>query len=431
MKKNFEIFWVFIFTSFACSTVKNLTLNTDIERTFDQSSLFNSQFTGFSLYDIAKGEFISGFNETKRFTPASNVKLLTMYAALKSFQDSIPGLIYQTAEDSIWVQPVGDPTFLDSRFSTQPAYEVLKSSLNTIHIVWPEYEILPYGPGWAWDDYKYSFQPQRNWWPIYGNRVSISKKQDSILISPSFFEEYIEILESEEYGEHLDRELKYNLFTIKSNSNASQFEKSIPFEFSRELLLTLLADTLGKKPHYSEKLLTDPDTLYSQHLDSVLSVMMKVSDNHIADQLLILSAWKNGYSSLDGFIQQVKLIWLNDLNDFVWVDGSGLSRYNLIAPVDQVKLLKKTYEEFGFERVKNLLAVGGVSGTIKNWYTAEEPYIYAKTGTLSNNHNLSGFLKTKSGKWMIFSFMNNHYTVATSEVKTEMQALLESIRDTY
>lgn len=409
--------------------MKNLIVKKDIKKTLNQSPIFSNQFTGFSLYDIEKAVFVSGHNETKKFTPASNVKILTMYASLRSFDFTIPGILYQKTVDSLWVQPIGDPTFLDRRFPSQPTYQFLKNQSQAISIVWPLQDIAPFGSGWAWDDYRYDFQPPRNWWPIYNNMISVSN-ESGISVSPSFFTDYVEILEDEEFGEHLDRDSRYNLFTL-TTGDAEPFEGSIPFDWTRDLLVNLLSDTLQKPVAFSKKALINPDTLFSQPLDHVLAVMMKASDNHLAEQLLIMAAWKNGYSSVQPFIASVKSRWLEGLNEFVWVDGSGLSRYNLIAPIDQVRLLKKASDEFGIARLTNILAVGGVSGTLKNWYAGDEPYIFAKSGTLSNNHNLSGFLKTRSGKWLIFSFMNNHYTVSNDDVRAEMQTLLEGIRDSY
>ncbi len=432
--KNIGIFWVLLLIVAACSSVKNLAVDKDIERTLNQSPIFSNQFTGFSLYDLAAEKFISGYNDTKRFTPASNTKLLTMYVSLKSFQDSIPGLLHSSSGNTILVQPTGDPTFLDSRFENQPVVQFL-DSMDSVNIAWPQNEIEKFGHGWAWDDYKYDYQAVRNWWPMYGNQVTILKEKDSLEITPRFFRDFVEAKSDEGNGNGngngSDREVNYNLFTVHPPTDTSKYEESIPFEFSKDLLIQLLSDTLKKDFQFTDEMIINPDTLFSQSIDDVLSLMMKVSDNLISEQMLILSAWKNGYTSIEPFIKHAKLIWLSDLNEFVWVDGSGLSRYNLIAPVDQVRLLKKAQEEFGLERLKNILAVGGESGTIKEWYAAEEPYVYAKTGTLSNNHNLSGFMKTRSGRWMIFSFMNNHYTVPTDDVKAEMQKLLEEIRDSY
>jgi D-alanyl-D-alanine carboxypeptidase/D-alanyl-D-alanine-endopeptidase (penicillin-binding protein 4) len=97
-----------------------------------------------------------------------------------------------------------------------------------------------------------------------------------------------------------------------------------------------------------------------------------------------------------------------------------------------VRVLQKLYEEISRERLFHLFPAGGVSGTLENWYPGDpEPYLYAKTGSLGNNHCVSGYLITKSGKTLIFSFMNNHFRHPSSEVKKRMQRIFEGIRDTY
>lgn len=414
----------------SCSSIKNIAIEKNINWTFDRSIAFNSQFTGFSLYDLSENKFIAGYNDTKRFIPASNIKLLTMYTALKSFNDSIPALLYKKEKNSLKVQPIGDPTFLYNKCHSQPAFDFL-SAHDSIQIMWPANDITPFGPGWAWDDYLYDFQPQRSWWPIYGNIVKVTKASNVIHISPSFFENYVDIVTDKRSGEQVERNVKYNHFTIYTGDDTSDFKRAIPFDFSRELLGKLLEDTLKQKITFTQGILATPDTLYSHHIDSVVALMMAKSDNFLAEQLLILSAWKHGYDSPDPFIKHVKLVWLNKFNDFVWVDGSGLSRYNLISPVDLVRLLRRLCEEIGFERVRKLLAMGKPFEQHGNQWVDQEPYLFAKTGTVSNNFNLSGLIKARSGKWLIFSFMNNHFTIPKEELKLEMQMLLEKIKDRY
>lgn len=83
------------------------------------------------------------------------------------------------------------------------------------------------------------------------------------------------------------------------------------------------------------------------------------------------------------------------------------------------------------ERLFGLLAVGGETGTLRNWYKSDKPYIFGKTGTLSNNHCLSGYLVTKKNKTLIFSFMNNNFVVPTNEVRNNMQEILKMIYENY
>src|SRR5688572_33297967 len=65
-----------------------------------------------------------------------------------------------------------------------------------------------------------------------------------------------------------------------------------------------------------------------------------------------------------------------------WVDGSGLSRYNLFSPRDMVMILDKMSKEFGMERIREIFPTGG-EGTITNYYKEITGNLFAKTGTLS------------------------------------------------
>ncbi len=114
-----------------------------------------------------------------------------------------------------------------------------------------------------------------------------------------------------------------------------------------------------------------------------------------------------------------------------WVDGSGLSRYNLFTPRALVEILALIYGQLSWNEITMIFPTGGVSGTLKNWYPGNPPYVFAKTGTLSNNHCLSGYIKTNSDRILIFSFMNNNYLSPVSDVKREMQRVLEAVRDAY
>ncbi|MBT8211493.1 MAG: D-alanyl-D-alanine carboxypeptidase, partial [Eudoraea sp.] len=92
----------------------------------------------------------------------------------------------------------------------------------------------------------------------------------------------------------------------------------------------------------------------------------------------------------------------------------------------------KLYKQIPRKRLFELLPAGGSSGTLEDWFPGDpKPYIFAKSGPLGNNYNLSGYLITRKGKTLIFSFMNNHFRQPTSEIKLQMQEYLEWVRDTY
>ncbi len=138
-----------------------------------------------------------------------------------------------------------------------------------------------------------------------------------------------------------------------------------------------------------------------------------------------------------GFMSDEKIIdtlLKTDLKDVPqkprWVDGSGLSRYNLFTPMDFVHILNKLKNEFGWERIKNILPTGG-TGTLSSYYKKEAGFIYAKTGTLSNNCALSGYIITKKGRFLIFSVLANSYISAATPVRRAVERFLIGIREKY
>ena len=174
--------------------------------------------------------------------------------------------------------------------------------------------------------------------------------------------------------------------------------------------------------------------IHSSARDTVFKHMLLPSDNFIAEQLLLSCAAENDLPmNTDSVIQYVITNHLSDLPDKPqWVDGSGLSRQDLFTPADMVKLCEKIYDEVNDEELLfSLLPQGGKTGTLKNYFKADKPFLFAKTGSLSNNHNLTGYIKTKTGKTLIFSLMNNNYTRPTAEIRKEMERILTAIHERY
>lgn len=124
---------------------------------------------------------------------------------------------------------------------------------------------------------------------------------------------------------------------------------------------------------------------------------------------------------------------LSDLPDKpLLVDGSGLSRYNLVTGRDNVKLLDKLLSEFPQERLFGLMAIGGKTGTLKRYFASTEPpYVFAKTGSMSGVYNISGYVKTLSGRVLIFSVMNNNFTHSVSKVGLASANLIKYIHGNF
>ena len=74
----------------------------------------------------------------------------------------------------------------------------------------------------------------------------------------------------------------------------------------------------------------------------------------------------------------------------------------------------------------------GPDSTVEEWEDpTTEPFLFAKSGSVGNNYNLSGYVKTKSGKLLIFSFMNNHFRVSSSEIRETIYATMKNLYENY
>ena len=405
-----------------------------LNRFLENSRAFNNSFTGFSLYDPEADKYLYEYNTNKFFTPASNTKIFTLYTAKKIFRDSIPGILYAERNDTLFFTGTGDPTFLDEDFSIHPVHDFLKNSRATLVYAERDFYNDRFGPGWAWDDYMYHFSPEKCSMPIYANLVYFSRypHERKLNISPVRFNRSVMHLRDSVFS--ISREENENMYTVRHGPMPDTVDRRIPFIHSTPLFLRLLRDSLGKRIYQnSENVPALKDVIYSQHIDSVIKKMMIVSDNFIAEQILIMGAG-HLFDTLDAdlCIEYAIDQLIPELEDQIdWVDGSGLSRYNKFTPRAINVLLQKIYNEYPEELILDIFPKGGVSGTLKNNFKSKTPYIVAKTGSMSNVYNLSGYLITKKGKWLVFSFMNNNFEVPTTDVKQEMEKILMNIHEYY
>lgn len=456
---------IFLFAS--CSVSKQISKQANTILLNDTA--ISTGHIGISIYEPATNTYWYNYNATKNFIPASNTKLFTLYAGMKYLGDSLVAARLENNRSYITMHPSGDPTFLNAEFGFQPLFKILKS-FKTIYINNNTWEDDALGNGWAWNDYNDSYMAERSSFPVYGNLIEFSLKDGSLEVSNNT----IQILS----GEGLDfdpesKKISSDKFIIERSYGNNDFyikkarlpfrKNSIPFKTDPEFIADLLKDTLNSEDvtffrSYSpdpadtfakpmsqpinnpkiEKTVLIPEhsglkyTIHSQPTDSLFKPMMHRSDNFFAEQTLLMASNEHlGYMSDEKIIDTILNSDLKDIPQKPrWVDGSGLSRYNLFTPQSFVYILNKMKNEFGWERIKNILATGG-TGTLSSYYKKDSSFIYAKTGTLSNNCALSGYLITKKGKFLIFSVLANNYQSGATPVRRAVEKFIEGIREKY
>jgi serine-type D-Ala-D-Ala carboxypeptidase/endopeptidase (penicillin-binding protein 4) len=386
--------------------------------------------TGFMLYDPLQKRELYSFQSDRYFTPASNTKIFTFYASLIILGDSVPGIRYIETNDSLIFAGTADPSLLyDNMYDPGRTFAFLSNTSKKLFLADGNFYTEALGPGWAWDDLPFAYSSERSPLPIYGNYFTLRQSGNTIITKPSIFSFDVSVRDSAEKSS-LVREIGSNRIDLYPGTMSSTNQWEMPFKTSAMLTAKLMSDTLKREVTViNRNLPKTARTLYSIPADSLYKEMMQESDNFIAEQLLLTCAGVLSDSLKPEIaINYIKKNYLADLPDEpVWVDGSGLSRYNLFTPRSIVRLWEKIYDRVPRERLFPLLAIGGKTGTVKRAYKNEPPYVYGKTGTLSNNHCLSGYLVTKKGRTLIFSFMNNNHPAPASAVRAEMEKILKDL----
>ncbi|MDN3203487.1 D-alanyl-D-alanine carboxypeptidase/D-alanyl-D-alanine-endopeptidase [Algoriphagus sediminis] len=399
-----------------------------LELALGERSFFNGHLTGFMLYDLDSQMVLYEKNSQLRFIPASTTKLFTLFSSIAILGDSTQTARYVSSGDTLRIWGSGDPTWGYLDFENEALTKLILAH-ETVIFSDSNMDSPAFGYGWQWDDYYYDYSAERSPLPLRGNLLNVRKVNGRPQVFPARFQKDINI--TNRTIRELERDFHSNTFSYNPNNFRGR-EEYIPLIMSPELFVSLAAEETNRNWFYSPDSLPESHTLLrGEPLFPILKEMMLESDNFLAEQLMLMVSDRL-FERLDTerAIEYMLKTYLFDLPDIPnWVDGSGLSRHNLFTPRSMIALFEKLYRMVPDEQLFEILPTGGVSGTLETSYQAQEPYIFAKTGTMSNNHSLVGLIKTKSGKTFAFAFMNTNYPYKASVVRREMEKVMVMIRD--
>ncbi len=419
-------------TDLAAQTLQELT---------ELNEVFAGGQTGFVLYDLDEQTSIYGTNADRRFVPASNIKLLTFYLANHLLGRKAPGLFYQEFNDHYEVWGTGYPLLLHPAFTD---YDEATPWLNKrgkpiiINTPFaPAQQVPRYGAGWSWDDYNDGYVYELSALPIFGNRLYLDLSEidtlgrQTLLGVPASVAGAIREVPTQKA--RIRRSEFGNDFTVSPDFiDRSSFPLQRPLHLSGRMVANELSAAFpnqqistGQAPYPAPETM---NTLEVSVPDTVFRKILQNSDNFLAEQLLLQTAAQR-YHRPDAraIIKYAKdtLLPTIGIEDIRWVDGSGLSRYNLLTPRHMARVVMALDQEVGRDRLRTLLPEGGTSGTLTTRFNNKPtPYVWAKTGSLSGVLCLSGLLQTKRGKWLAFSFMHNNFVGGSRNYYAEMEKTL-------
>ena len=167
----------------------------------------------------------------------------------------------------------------------------------------------------------------------------------------------------------------------------------------------------------------------SPTLEKLVKETNRTSNNLFAEVLLRTLGRSNtepGNSTADLGLRMVKakLTGLGvNTNGYRQVDGSGLSRKNLLSPQTLVQTLigmSKTPEAAIY---RDSLPVGGVSGTLANRFKNYPNQIQAKTGTLTGTVALAGYANPAQYQQLAFGILVNNHDRPASEIRSAVDEM--------
>ena len=353
-------------------------LHTDIDAVLEEV-LFTTASIGIKVVAVETGEVIYEKNSHKLHHPASTTKLFTAATALAKLgsdyqfettlyadavvKGEVVGNIYLKGRADPVLQPqdivkLGDALLQMSVKSIQGSIVVDETYLDA---VWE-------GPGWMRDDR-----------PLWVSALSI-------------------------------REVEPNVSTMSRALACGHLLKTALIEKGVHVRGEIVSGTVPSEAHSVAKHLSPP-------LTDILRLMNKPSDNWIAELLFKTigaevigepGTWKKGRGAISDFLEEV----LGEPPAHRFVDGSGLSRYNLLNAELLTRLLVYMYHNF--ELMPEYLAslpIAGVDGTLKNRMQGmvAEKVLRAKTGTLSGVSALAGYTVTADDEVFAFGILISHY----------------------
>lgn len=476
MSKLFMLFMIFylLFWLNGCAASRQIKIETDASASLQAELLYlisdpnlaNAQ-VGMLIEGLDDGKTLFRHNEHKLFIPASNMKLYTSAAALSILKPEFQfrtyfytngSLDHGTLYGDLIIRGSGDPT-ISGRFRENDIFAYFKDwqdSLRQAGIRKINGRIIAdesFFSGsrvrrtWEWDDLPFYYAAQIGALSFNDNCIDLEiqptlQPSDSVIVNltPEFPEVTIINRARTVHRDSLrtfdiTRERGQNIITLSGSIpvGSAVIRESITIEDPANYFVQILHHfwnqngleisarpvVIRGKSHINYDQLSVLFIHHSPPLPELLKVVNKNSNNFFAEQFLnVLGAVRYADGSQQSGLRAMNE-WAASIGispaEFNMVDGSGLSRKNLISPFSTATLLRYMYRHAHFNIFAESLPIAGVDGTLRLRMkdTRAAGNVRAKTGFVANTRCLSGYVNDADGRPYLFVIMINNYVVPT------------------
>ncbi|PMB00090.1 D-alanyl-D-alanine carboxypeptidase/D-alanyl-D-alanine-endopeptidase [Fischerella thermalis CCMEE 5268] len=428
--------------------------------------LFSRVRWGILVQNLGSNQTLYSQDAHKYFIPASNTKLLTTAAALQQLGENyrFRTSIYRGSNNFLYVVGRGDPSLTDAQLRIL-AKQLKQKGITQIQqlVVDDRYirgDLVP--SSWQWEDiysdygapvssvilnqntFSFNLLPQTLGKPALISWTDANEAKQWRVINQS-----VTVAQNQPNSINVTRELSGNVLRIQGQlaANSQPYLVTLPvvdpnYYFLRRFRSALAAEkiTLGRTSvgiyANNQQEVAEVAAVLSPPLSQLLIEINQNSNNLYAEAILRALAIKKpplpNQATADTALEVLKTTLTQmgvNSTGYALVDGSGLSRKNLISPEALVQTLQAMANSPQASIFRASLPVAGVNGTLKNRFqnTPAAKIVQAKTGTLTGAISLSGYINPPKYGPLVFSIIVNQTDQPASIVRKAIDEIVVSL----
>jgi PBP4 family serine-type D-alanyl-D-alanine carboxypeptidase len=385
------------------------------------------------------GKVLYQHGASELFVPASNLKLITAATALQVLGPDARFATELAASGSIDADGVlhgnlfliggGDPSLATDDLRGAVASLGIRKVAGDIVVDDHVFDDRHLGRGWAWDNLDAGYSAEVGGLMVDGDVARLRVSREGVTQSPPGG--YLEIHDHTRAGSSTAVDARRALGTNVVEVDGTVAEPTTvavsvhdPGLYAGSVLAALCRDRgielSGKVVRGTAP--TDARKLWEKSSEPLIRLerhMLKESDNLYAETLF--HALADGQSSAAPEKER-KALGLEE--PFKVVDGSGLSRYDMVSPRMMGRVVQARYHD---DDARDCLPVAGIDGTLKHRMKSLKGRVHAKTGTLDAVSSLCGWLDLRDGRKVSFAWFCNSYPDRIGGAKRVEDAVVEAI----
>lgn len=420
----------------------------------NKSDISNSAMISVSFKEVSSGKTAFELNSKAPMTPASIQKLVTILPSVDTLGPDyeFKTQLYKSKDNTLYLKLGADP-YLTSADLKGMVKTLVSSKIIAPKNLYIDDSIVDsneWGEGWQWDDDLNPLIPKFGAYNLDKNLIKISicpttQGAPAEISTEVFYPTAIinNVVTADKTDIKLDRKNYISPDVINANGTVSyDYSVQIPVNYPRRYFILRLDEIFRKQKvayygDYSRLKLPKNVTLVAE-VKHPLSIaedeILKNSNNMIAETVFKIAGgkYKNEMGS-----EAASSAMMNDYykklgvstDNIKVVDGSGLSKNNLLTADFMTDVLAKAYSEKNVDLKAHMAAPG--EGTLTDRMLYFKDNLKAKTGTLTNVSTIAGYLTAKNGKTYAFCIMVNDPKSKSADKKTFEEYVLREAYDIF